>query len=103
MLNREFPAFQELLQFWTAEYPPQMEDDVRRTIEKVYGTELAAKIAHAFELNGDKSWPSDAFEALFTSEALTLAALGLYSCDHVISTMLGGKLGKMAGKKAGAA
>ncbi len=59
LLNREFPAFTELFQYWTAEYPPHYENQVIEVVERVYGTELAAKVAHAHELQGDKNWNSD--------------------------------------------
>ena len=98
LLNREFPAFVELFQYWTAVYPPHYEQDVLRAVELVYGTELAAKVAHAHELKGDKNWNAEQFKLMLSPEALTLAALGLYSCDQVINTMLGAKLGKKGAK-----
>ncbi len=99
LINREFPAFSEVFSHWMSEYPAHMEQEVQTTIERVYGTELAAKVAHAQELRGHKEWTSDEVDRLLSPESLTFGALGLFACDQVISTQLGGRLGKKSSKR----
>lgn len=103
LINREFPAFVEIFQYWLSEYPPHYENDVKKVVEIVYGTELSSKVGHAHELQGQKEWTKDDFSELISPESLTLAVMGLYSCHQVISTMLGGRLGRGSSKKKGAA
>ncbi len=100
LLNREFPPFVELKQFWKTLYPDSVADDVDKAIEEVYGEVMVARIAHSEELCADPRWGASKVEKeLRSPAALTMAALGLLSEDQMIARRLAGRLGKVKATK----
>ncbi|MBO6940943.1 MAG: hypothetical protein JJ863_38565 [Deltaproteobacteria bacterium] len=93
LMNAEFPGFVEVVQYWTSRYPDVHAEKVRETIHETYGQAMIARIAHSEALRGRPEWASQ-LDQLRSPEALTMAALGLFSEDSLIATRLGGLLGK---------
>jgi hypothetical protein len=94
LLNREFPPFLELKQYWTQQYPDYFADEVRKTIEVVYGEVMVARIAHSEELRSDPRWGGGKVDGdLRSPEALTMAVLGLIAEDSLITARLCGRFG----------
>jgi hypothetical protein len=99
LLATDHPVIEEQVQHWQSQYPPHLEEDVRREVLAVYGEIAVAKVAHSEQLK--QLLPSHEVESSLRSDgALTMALLGLISEDAVISTRIGGKLGKFKRKAA---
>ena len=75
ILNRQFPPFEELREYWAKQFADHLRDEVQRTIEDVYGESMVARIAHSEELRHDPRWGSKRVEERLRSpESLTMAA-----------------------------
>ena len=97
LLNREFPPFVELRQYWHNAYPNHVADAVQKTIEEAYGEVMVARIAHSEELKSDPRWGGTKVEgSLRSPEALTMAALGLIAEDSLIAARLRARVGAKA-------
>jgi hypothetical protein len=99
LIATDHPVIEEQVAYWQSQYAPHLEEDVRREVLAVYGEIAVAKVAHSEQLK--QMLPSHEIESNLRSEgALTMALLGLISEDAVISTRVGGKLGKFKRKAA---
>ena len=94
-LNRDFPMFRELVDYWGKQYPDVYAPEVTRTIEEVYGETMVARIAHSELLLKSSAWGRQRVESqLRSNEALTMAALGLYAEDTILRARLAARLQK---------
>ena len=99
LIATDHPVMEEQVAYWQSQYPPHLEEAVRKEVLSVYGEIAVAKVAHSEQLK--KLMPSHEVEQDLRSDAaLTMALLGLISEDAVISTRIGGKLGKFKRKAA---
>lgn len=99
LLNRAFPAFVEVKQYWREQYPDHLGERVDEVIEEVYGQAMIARIAHSEQFVHDKAWGKARVDAeLRSPAAITMAALGLVSEDQVILAKLTGLLGRRRAK-----
>jgi hypothetical protein len=90
-LARDFSAIVEVKAFWQAQYPDHYADKISEVVEEVYGEAMAGRIAHSERLASDPLWGrSKVDKQLRSTEALTMALLGLVSEDTVISNRLRG-------------
>jgi hypothetical protein len=97
LIATDHPVIEEQVAHWQNRYPPHLEEDVRREVLAVYGEIAVAKLAHSEQLKS--LVPSHEVENDLRSDAaLTMSLLGLISEDAVISTRIGGKLGKLKRK-----
>jgi hypothetical protein len=95
----DHPVLEEQVAHWQSQYPAHLEEEVRREVLAVYGEIAVAKVAHSEQMK--TLVPSHEVESALRSDAaLTTALLGLISEDAVISTRIGGKLGKFKRKAA---
>lgn len=95
----DHPVIEEQVAHWQSQYPPHLEEEVRKEVLAVYGEIAVAKVAHSEQLK--RLLPSPEVESNLRSDgALTMALLGLISEDAVIATRIGGKLGKFKRKAA---
>jgi len=92
-------VMEEQVAHWQAQYPPHLEEQVREAVLAVYGEVAVAKVAHSEQLKTLMT-SHDVDSHLRSEGALTMALLGLISEDAVISTRIGGKLGKFKRKVA---
>lgn len=99
LVATDHPVIEEQVAHWQRQFPPHLEEDVRKEVLSIYGEIVVAKVAHSEQLKS--LMPSHDVETHLRSEAaLTMALLGLISEDAVISTRVGGKLGKFKRKAA---
>lgn len=99
LIATDHPVIEEQVAHWQSQYPPHLEENVRKEVLAVYGEIAVAKVAHSEQLK--QLLPSHEVESSLRSDgALTMALLGLISEDAVISTRIGGKLGKFKRKPA---
>jgi hypothetical protein len=99
LIATDHPVIEEQIAYWQSQYPPHLEEQVRKEVLAVYGEIAVAKVAHSEQLK--QLVPTHEVETNLRSEgALTMALLGLISEDAVISTRIGGKLGKFKRKAA---
>lgn len=99
LIATDHPVIEEQVAHWQSQYPPHLGEEVRKEVHAVYGEIAVAKVAHSEQLR--QLMPPHEIESNLRSEgALTLALLGLISEDAVISTRIGGRLGKFKRKVA---
>lgn len=90
LLNRQFPAFVEIVKHWQSHYPDVMSERVREVIESVYGQTMVARIAHSETLCKDPNWGRERVETeLRSPEALTMAALGRGNRNRAVGECAG--------------
>jgi hypothetical protein len=95
LLNRQFPAFVELREYWRQAYADHLAGEVDSCIEAVYGEVMVARIAHSEELRSDPRWGGAKVETELRSPvALTMAALGLIAEDQLVSTRIRARCGR---------
>lgn len=95
LLNRDFAALEDVIQYWVDVYPEQHEAVVRKTVENVYGQGMVARIIHSERLVKDPNWGRERVDTELRSPvALTMAVLGLVNEDQLILSRLSGLLGK---------
>jgi hypothetical protein len=99
LVATDHPVMEEQIAHWQAQYPPHLEEQVREAVLAVYGEVAVAKVAHSEQLKTLMT-SHDVDSHLRSEGALTMALLGLISEDAVISTRIGGKLGKFKRKVA---
>jgi hypothetical protein len=93
LINVDHEVIRGQIEHWQQQYPPHLADQVANTVIQVYGQLAAAKIAHTEGLR--VLYPPEVIEQQFRSpSALTAGLLGLVGEDQIISTRLGGTLGK---------
>ena len=92
-INKEHAVLQQVIEFWQQQYSDTHAETVQEIVLSTYGEIAIAKIAHSEHLK--TVMPSDQVEGELRSDhALTLALLGLIAEESVLSTRIGGKLGK---------
>lgn len=99
LIATDHPVIEEQVAHWQSQYPPHFEEQVRNEVHAVYGEIAVAKVAHSEQLK-QLLPPHEIETGLRSDGALTMALLGLISEDAVISTRIGGKLGKFKRKAA---
>lgn len=88
-MNREFFAFVEVVRHWQGQFAAFLGEQVELVVQEVYGEAMVARLAHSESLKRRSEWGRTKVETQLRSEAaLTMAALGLISEDHVIESRL---------------
>jgi hypothetical protein len=95
LLRVDHPVIQNVVAYWQSRYHDQYASSIRQDVLDVYGTHLAARIAHSESLRGLVA-EKRIVEDLRSDAALTMSLLGLIPEDHVLMTKLGGKYGRAA-------
>lgn len=94
LLDAEHEVIGQLIEYWQALFPDHHSDLVVEELKSIYGEIAVAKVAHSEHLKS--VLPSDTVEQKLRSpEALTMALLGLFSEETLISQRLTQKLGKL--------
>jgi hypothetical protein len=99
LVNRDFWLFKQEFEHWASIYQsvPGSQRHITDVIEEVYGMALGSRVMHAWTLEGKPGWEdADDFKKLVSSEALTLACLGIAHADAQIAPKIGGRLGAAA-------
>jgi hypothetical protein len=101
LCNADFFVFKEVVEYWASQYRqlPGSADIIRDIVRGVYATELGSRITHARSLEGTSDWTPDDWRKLTSSEALTLAVLGLVGADAQIAPKIGGRFGAAVRQK----
>lgn len=95
LLRVDHPVIQNVVAYWQSRYHDQHAVSIRQDVLDVYGTHLAARVAHSESLRGLVA-EKRIIEDLRSDAALTMSLLGLIPEDHVLMTKLGGKYGRAA-------
>lgn len=92
-LNADHPVIREELLHWAPQYPPHLEDDVKRVIMDTYAQLAVSTIAHteALRVHVERR---EQIDQMRSNEALTAALLGLVGAAAIIGPTLGGVLGR---------
>ena len=90
--------FQDEIRYWCEQFehlpdPALVEDKVTNIVAHVYAWNLVAKVVHATYFKNHKLWKDDAYKALLSPEALTMALLGKVDAETQIRAKLTGTLG----------
>ena len=93
LINFEHPMLEAEVHRWQSMYADHLAEKVREEVLAVYGEIAVAKVAHSEHLKGHI--PTQVIEnELRSPAALTMSLLGLVAEEAVLSTRIGGKLGK---------
>jgi hypothetical protein len=95
LLKLDHPVIQNVIAYWQGRYHEQYAASIRQDVLDVYGTHVAARVAHSESLRGLVP-EKRILEDMRTDAALTVSMLGLVAEDHVLLTRLGGKYGRAA-------
>jgi Histidine kinase-, DNA gyrase B-, and HSP90-like ATPase len=91
-INVDSPILDEVVRYHQEQYPDVYADEVRETIQKVFGEVAVAKVAHSQRLSRDI--PQEVIDRDYRSEAaLTISLMGLLAEESLIAQRLG-KLGR---------
>jgi hypothetical protein len=89
-LNQDAPILLEAIKHHQDQYPDIYADEVRKTVQEVYGEVAVAKVAHSQKLAAKVS---ELHKDYRSEKALTVALMGLLAEEMLIGVRLG-KLGK---------
>jgi hypothetical protein len=93
LINVDHPVLRAEVEYWQAQYPDHLAEEVGQEVVDVYGEVAVAKVAHSEHLKGIV--PSKKVDEQFRSEAaLTMALLGLIGEEAIIAPRVGGKFRK---------
>lgn len=93
LLNVDHPVLEAQIERWRAMYPDHHAEAVGDEVIRTYGEVIVAKVAHSEQLKG--ILPTVVIEdKLRSTEALTMALLGLVAEEAVLATRIGGKFGR---------
>ena len=67
-------------------HPSINDDAIMEAARNVFEIRMVSRIMHAARYK--KRWPVDRYIAMLSSEALTLAALGIYDADAALNNVL---------------
>lgn len=91
-ISEGYALVQNVIAYWQSRYHDQYAASIRQDVLDVYGTHVAARVAHSESLRGLVT-EKQIIEDLRSDAALTISVLGLIPEDHVLMTKLGGKTG----------
>ena len=92
--NEGCPIFQESIDYWCNQFPAVDQDDVARSVRKVYGFKLRGVVAHMLTAKRRGMISSDDAEKALDSLALTTATAGFIVEDIALAGDLGALNGK---------
>jgi hypothetical protein len=93
LIKIDHPVLKDKIEYWQAQYPDHLADQIADEVIAVYGEIAVAKVAHSEYMKS--VMPSSKVEQELRSDAaLTMALLGLIGEEAVIAPRVGGKVGR---------
>jgi hypothetical protein len=92
--NLGCPIFQESVDYWTTHYPSVDQDDIARSVRKVYGFKLRGVVAHMLTAKRRGAITADDLARALDPLSLTAATAGFIVEDIALA----GDIGALAGK-----